>query len=909
MAIKNYLLYLLILIGPFILCCQSICYYDGQAYDEMESWNASCNICHCHLSTVSCTKIACPIVQCKNDEVASLLDDNCCPQCTTFKKPCIDGDISHAHQEVWSSDTDCVLYQCQDGISVPHVIKCPSLACPKGKQLHTPPDECCPRCVLSTCMNENKATISENCFSRHNDTGRKCVSSFPQSEEDFAILSKDTCILCIARNGERKCYERKCLLCEESRNVSDSHPCCPCSKSNCSIECGNCLDDNSNFCTSCEDLEKVLHNGKCIEKCPKGYYSDERKQCKNCSPTCKTCFGNMTSQCFSCKKGFLLEKGRCVKICSPGFYPSKGHCLECHESCSECQGLGAGNCTACALTGQLLQDGKCVEECYGHFYVSDSYCLPCNESCARCLKDGTCQFCEQNFYLEEGECVPYCSPSYYTFLDAYCLPCHDECQQCFGPLAYQCSSCPFGQFLFKNSCVWACGQGYFGDLGAGICEACHPDCRTCLGGAAKDKCLSCSSGYLLPYIGTHFGPCVDECPPQYFLDSGICTVCHETCETCFGPNDTECTSCNSSLFFKHGRCVPHCSNGYFQDLGVCYACHPSCASCYGFNSDECYTCPPGRVFKDGSCISACGKGEYKDTDGSCKRCHPTCSDCKLNSTEDESVRCLECKNQQKSILNAECSSGCYPNFYLNNYHVCQECHPSCATCERHGATSCASCWDGNFLTHLGSCEPQCHLGYFPLNGLCQACNYNCHHCISASTCLRCKGDLVLQFGECVPQCSNQHYVDTVSRECKECSWECHTCRGPLPTDCTSCMPGKLFEDGACVDQCSNRFFQNGSLCQTCDLKCLTCSTLNKCTSCDLPLLLLKGECIDDCGAGRYADFEKLICKECSSGCAFCLSAEQCDLCKNGFYLYEAACVQNCPPEYFADDTSRICKSK
>lgn len=53
--------------------------------------------------------------------------------------------------------------------------------------------------------------------------------------------------------------------------------------------------------------------------------------------------------------------------------------------------------------------------------------------------------------------------------------------------------------------------------------ACHPKCRNCLDTSSDDKCLSCSSGYLLPYIGTLFGPCVENCPDQYYLmESGIC---------------------------------------------------------------------------------------------------------------------------------------------------------------------------------------------------------------------------------------------------------------------------------------------------------------------------------------------------------------------------------------------------
>ncbi|GFY26068.1 extracellular matrix protein FRAS1 [Trichonephila clavipes] len=648
----------------------------------------------------------------------------------------------------------------------------------------------------------------------------------------------------------------------------------------CAGECATCLKSDQSYCLDCKDRSRFLHQGKCMIECPVGYYGDENKGCKSsisrinpkkiherrnwdscgeiigndimvngcmllqvvpaetmnpdrninvllscvrhllaafdntfhfiecCSPSCKSCFGNMASQCSSCEKGYLLQKGRCVKSCDSNFYASEGYCFECHESCLSCVGPNSSDCISCALSGQLLQDGTCVDECIGHFYVADGYCLACNESCARCLKDGSCQFCEDSFYLEEEYCVPECTPGYYKFIDAYCLPCHDECQSCFGPLPYQCTSCPFGQFLLENSCVWDCGQGYFGDLGAGICGTCHPDCRSCLGGASKDKCLTCSSGYLLPYIGTHFGNCVEECPVGYYLtDNGNCAMCYETCGTCYGSNDTDCTSCNSPLFLKEGKCVPHCSNGCFQDGGICYACHPSCATCYGFNDDECYTCPFGRTFKYGKCIPSCGEGNYMNSDS-----------------------------------------------------ICTKCHPSCATCERNGATSCVTCWNGSFLTHLGTCEAQCHQGYFPSNGVCQACSVNCHHCVSAKECLQCKGDLVLQFGECLPLCSNQHYVDGVSRQCTAC-----------------------------------------------DLKCTTCSNLNKCTSCNVPLLLNNGECVDDCGTGQYADYEALKCKSCSLGCAFCSSFDECLLCKDGYQLHNSTCFQLCPENYLEDSVFRICK--
>ncbi|GFS77940.1 extracellular matrix protein FRAS1 [Nephila pilipes] len=288
-------------------------------------------------------------------------------------------------------------------------------------------------------------------------------------------------------------------------------------------------------------------------------------------------------------------------------------------------------------------------------------------------------------------------------------------------------------------------------------------------------------------------------------------------------------------------------------------------------------------------------------------CHDSCSDCLLNSTDGNGVQCLQCKNQQLSILYGECLSDCPSNFYLNSYRICQECHLSCATCERNGATSCVTCWNGSFLTHLGTCETQCRQGYFPSNGVCQACSTNCHHCVSAKECLQCKGDLVLQFGECLPLCSDQHYVDGVSRQCTECSWECNTCRGPSATDCTSCMVGKFFQDGSCVKNCSDGFFEKGNVCEPCDLKCTTCSSLNKCTSCNFPLLLNGKECVDDCGTGQYADYETLKCKSCSPGCAFCLSFDECGLCKHGYQLHNSSCFKLCPENYFEDSIFRLCK--
>lgn len=48
---------------------------------------------------------------------------------------------------------------------------------------------------------------------------------------------------------------------------------------------------------------------------------------KGCSMSCKTCFGNMLSQCSGCKEGYLLQKGRCMKSCDENFYLSEKYCI------------------------------------------------------------------------------------------------------------------------------------------------------------------------------------------------------------------------------------------------------------------------------------------------------------------------------------------------------------------------------------------------------------------------------------------------------------------------------------------------------------------------------------------------------------------------------------------------------
>jgi len=85
------------------------------------------------------------------------------------------------------------------------------------------------------------------------------------------------------------------------------------------------------------------------------------------------------------------------------------------------------------------------------------------------------------------------------------------------------------------------------------------------------KCVE-SCDPLYGYDGT----CQDSCPDGYFQNKAnyICTLCDTACETCNGPDSTDCLACSSD--FETMNCYSDCSlagNGNVNDgLGGCTKC-------------------------------------------------------------------------------------------------------------------------------------------------------------------------------------------------------------------------------------------------------------------------------------------------------------------------------------------------
>ncbi|KAL4474454.1 hypothetical protein ABPG72_007853 [Tetrahymena utriculariae] len=88
--------------------------------------------------------------------------------------------------------------------------------------------------------------------------------------------------------------------------------------------------------------------------------------------------------------------------------------------------------------------------------------------------------------------------------------------------------------------------------------------------------------------------CVSQCDSSYYVNpfSSICQKCDPSCQTCFGPSKSECSSCASGLTFLNNSCFDECPQNYYtiQQNGVkqCFECHRYCQlGCTGPSKEDC----------------------------------------------------------------------------------------------------------------------------------------------------------------------------------------------------------------------------------------------------------------------------------------------------------------------------------
>ncbi|XP_053385686.1 receptor tyrosine-protein kinase erbB-4-like [Mercenaria mercenaria] len=273
--------------------------------------------------------------------------------------------------------------------------------------------------------------------------------------------------------------------------------------------------------------------------------------------------------------------------------------LVCSSSCSHhgCMGPGIHNCLKCDNTSYSISDDNvCLEGCSNRslFFISDNGCpKSCHEQCATgCFGPGTdqCFECKQLKLLGEGnefQCTAQCPLFTYPDVKNVCRQCHVACAAgCTGPSSVVkeggCNSCLLAlkQSHENDSVVCLprnqtyCPEGYYKQRQIinvtlppkriWVCLPCDDQCNLCYG-PGNTNCFECRK---LRYLNSI---CVNECPPNSFLQGDECLQCHDQCtEGCHGNSSTDCSDClnfkiilNDEL--KSFACVDRCPE-YLQDL-------------------------------------------------------------------------------------------------------------------------------------------------------------------------------------------------------------------------------------------------------------------------------------------------------------------------------------------------------
>ena len=229
------------------------------------------------------------------------------------------------------------------------------------------------------------------------------------------------------------------------------------------------------------------------------YKQDHR--CLVCDPTCKTCFGDLNTQCLSCAPGFSVSPatGRCTIDCLVNQYSvNNSICLDCHGNCQTCKGGTQFDCLSCKTLEFTLIRGTCLKNCPSteYFDVNTLLCTVCHPRCLSCTgaTEYTCTACQSGFMLEEnGYCTRICSMGQYLdALNDQCVTCEPACASCYGGSVFNCTSCnsPWTFVPTKNYCQPTCPRGQYID--GASCSNCVNPCTSCTN---STFCLDCIVNY------------------------------------------------------------------------------------------------------------------------------------------------------------------------------------------------------------------------------------------------------------------------------------------------------------------------------------------------------------------------------------------------------------------------------
>ncbi|KAK2713282.1 hypothetical protein QYM36_009226 [Artemia franciscana] len=274
---------------------------------------------------------------------------------------------------------------------------------------------------------------------------------------------------------------------------------------------------------------------------------------------------------------------------------------------------------------------------------------------------------------------------------------------------------------------------------------------------------------------------------------------------------------------------------------------------------------------------------------------------------------LKCTRYQ---LNETCVEKCPDGTYASPELVCEECDPTCGTCNGPSALDCL--WCGPNLKRLidsGRCTDICPDGYFEENGECHMCAMQCVNCSSShgEFCDTCGNGLILHDGICSATCP-KGWFEAENYTCEACHESCETCKKDEPDHCITCPPESYLMNQRCLLTCPSGFTPHSALgeCRPCPTGCIDCSYVEDDDSDAngvklVQLVMVCKECVNgwrldssmacETDATNECEEEEFgvgsECGPCHPACARCYGPEpdQCLSCHKDLAWHEGSCVK------------------
>ncbi|KAL4499175.1 hypothetical protein ABPG72_006761 [Tetrahymena utriculariae] len=311
-----------------------------------------------------------------------------------------------------------------------------------------------------TCFGQSE----QECLSCKNN-GRllnyQCINICTENQEwDYEIsqckyfMSESKTMYCNYCISGQFCFKGQCLdSCEDgfSTKVVENNVVCQ----KCQQNCLSCISHD--LCLKCQSQFK-LQDGKCVDECESGYYSNSQSYCQTCHPSCSSCVGNRSDQCSSCPPLQILKQGECHQIQKNSslynFWQNQTSLKDEFLESNQKQ-------IAKAIIEYVLE-----EEDHILLYIEAIQVMGKEEHMNTKIKKhvvkdyiqklylgNICDKCGLGYEEKNGVCQKK-SEKNSNIQNEFFLKCHDSCQTCSGPLSNDCLTCNLDSNLEEGNCIY-----------------------------------------------------------------------------------------------------------------------------------------------------------------------------------------------------------------------------------------------------------------------------------------------------------------------------------------------------------------------------------------------------------------------------------------------------------------------